>query len=258
MSLNNVQQSAAEVADFSPYQIHSRREIISLLRSLQDKNQLVSLLINGGKEAVVTSILHVDDVDNTVIIDGAPTNLLNERIVESDNISFETVLDHIRILFFTEQIKRCTYDNLPALQFTLPDTMVRLQRRDFYRVSTPVINPIRCAVQMTDEDHKPTTTVPVTLQNISAGGIAIVDEKKLLDNTIGKVYKNCRIDLPGGSPVMADLEIRNSQELTFASGKSIRRLGCMFVNLPRPMLAAVQRYITKLEREQNARATGMR
>jgi hypothetical protein len=50
----------------------------------------------------------------------------------------------------------------------------------------------------------------------------------------------------------------NSQELTYPNGKSIRRVGCMFVDLPNATLAAVQRYITKLEREQNARATGMR
>jgi flagellar brake protein len=85
----------------------------------------------------------------------------------------------------------------------------------------------------------------------------VIDEKKLLDNTIGRIYKDCRLDLPGGTVVTASLQIRNSHDLTLASGKSIRKIGCMFVNLPSPMLAAVQRYITKLERERNAKATGL-
>jgi hypothetical protein len=84
-----------------------------------------------------------------------------------------------------------------------------------------------------------------------------VDEAKVLDNTVGRIYKNCRIALPGGTMIVANLEVRNSQDTTLVNGKTIRRMGCLFVDLPKPMMAAVQRYITKLEREQNAKSTGM-
>jgi len=244
-------------SDLDPYRVFSRREIISLLRSIKDRNQLVSLMISSGSEAVVTSILHVDDAKNLLVVDSAPSNLLNERIVASKKISFETMLDQIRILFSADHIERCTFENLPALCIAIPESVIRLQRREFYRVATPVANPVRCIIPMPDEDGN-VTAVTTTLYNISAGGVAIVDEKKILDNTHGKVYKDCRIDLPGGTPITVTLQIRNSHDLTLTSGKSIRRLGCMFVNLPQALLAAVQRYITKLERERNARMTGMR
>jgi len=39
------------------------------------------------------------------------------------------------------------------------------------------------------------------------------------------------------------------QDITLPNGKSIRRLGCLFVDLPKSMMNAVQRYITRLERE---------
>src|SRR6185312_2999488 len=214
------------VVDFSPYQIHSRREIIALLHALQERNQLVSLLINGGAEAVVTSILHVDEEQNKVIVDSAPSNLLNERITQSDNISFETFLDSIRILFFATRIERCIYDHLPALRLALPPYMIRLQRREFYRVATPVANPVRCLVPVATQENPQAAPVSTYLQNISAGGVALVDEKKALDNTIGKVFKNCRIDLPGGNAVTTSLQVQNTHELTFANGRSIRRLGC--------------------------------
>jgi c-di-GMP-binding flagellar brake protein YcgR len=254
MTVNN----AFEVADFSPYQVHSRREIIALLRSLEERKQLVSLLLDSGAETVVTSILQVNETDNMVVIDCAPNTLLNQLIAASDNISFESVLDNIRILFFVSRIEPCSYDGKPALRFALPASMIRLQRRDFYRVATSVTNPVRCTIPTIDQNSEQPVTVTSSLQNISAGGVAIVDEKKILNPTIGHVYKNCRLDLPGGTPVVVTLQVKNSQEMTFSNGKSIRRLGCMFIDLPKPMLAAVQRYITKLEREQNARATGLR
>jgi len=244
--------------DLTPYRVFSRREIISLLRSIRDRNQLVSMMISGGAEAVVTSVLDIDEEQNLVVVDCAPSNMLNEKILSSKRINFETVLDQIRILFHTEEIDRCTYDGLPALCFPIPESLIRLQRREFYRVATPVANPVRCMIPVPDEDGENIVIVTTTLQNISAGGIAIVDEKKLLDNTIGVVYKDCKLDLPGAPPITITLQIRNSQDLTLTSGKAIRRIGCMFVNLPQAQLASVQRYITKLERERNARMTGMR
>lgn len=246
------------IEDLSPYQVHSRREIITLLRGIGECNQLVRMLINGGNEAIVTSILKIDEANGTVLIDCAPSQLMNQRILESDNISFETVLEHIRILFFTTKVDTCQFENLPAFRISIPESLIRLQRREFYRVPTPVTNPLRCTIMIPQkEDGELPTKVVVALHNVSGGGIAIVDEKKLLDNTIGRIYKDCQIDFPGGTPVITTLQIRNSMEITLTNGRTIRRLGCLFVNLPNAMLAAVQRYITKLERERNARETGM-
>lgn len=244
--------------DVSPYQVHSRREIIGLLRALQERNQLVSMQADGGADAVVTSILEVDEEGGMVVIDRAPTNSVNQRIIASDNVSFETVLDSIRIFFFADRVRECLYENLPALYIPIPASLVRLQRREFYRVPTPVATPVRCTIRIPADDAiAPGTTVVVTLKDISAGGIAVVDEKKLLDNTIGRIYKDCRVDLPGNPPITVDLQIRNSHDLSLNNGKSIRKIGCMFVDMSRPSTAAVQRYITKLERERNAKATGM-
>lgn len=246
------------VEDVSPYQVHSRREIIALLRAMNERNQLVSMQADGGAEAVVTSVLEIDEENNIVVIDRAPSNIVNQRIIDSDNVSFETVLDNIRILFFSEQVRECLYDNLPALYIPIPQSLVRLQRREHYRVPTPVANPLRCTITIPPDDSGMTgTTVVVTLKDISCGGIAVVDEKKLLDHTIGRLYENCRIDIPGSNALHVKLQVRNSVDQTLSSGRSIRKLGCMFIDLPKPMLAAVQRYITKLERERNAKATGM-
>jgi c-di-GMP-binding flagellar brake protein YcgR len=248
--------SSSVADDFAPYQVHSRREVIALLRAMQERNQLVSMHA-GGAEPVVTSVLDVDEEANLVVIDRAPSQTGNQRIIDSDNISFETVLDNIRILFFTGEMKSCIFEDQPALCMAIPPSLIRLQRREHYRVPTPVVNPLRCTIQIPRDSDGGQTTVALPLQNVSGGGIAIIDEKRILDNTIGRTYKDCRIDLPGGSLVVATLEIRNSVDLNLPNGKSIRRIGCLFVQLPRPMLAAVQRYITKLERERNARSTGM-
>lgn len=243
--------------DLSPYQVHSRREILALLRNLQESNQLIRMVMNNGADAIVTSVLAVDDAAGIMVIDCASTPLLNEQIAESENISFETVLEHIRILFFSARIEECIYDGLPAFSMAIPASMIRLQRREYYRVLTPVANPVRCTIHIPQEEGAGIATVSVTLKNVSGGGLAIVDEQRQLDPTVGRIYRDCRIDLPGGTLVVATLQIRNIQEVRMSNGKVVRRLGCLFIELPKPMLAAVQRYITKLEREHNARTAGL-
>lgn len=243
--------------DVSPYQVHSRREIIGLLRAMHERNQLVSMQAGGG-DAVVTSVLDVDEDAGLVVIDRAPGRLVNQRILDSDNVSFETVLDNIRIMFFAEKVGECLYDGSEALYIRIPASMVRLQRREHYRVPTPVASPVRCTITIPPDEHgHGGATVVVTLKDISGGGIGVIDDKKLVDNTVGRNYKDCRIDLPGTGSVVCTLQVRNSADLTLAGGRSIRKLGCMFVDLPNATMATIQRYITKLERERNAKATGL-
>lgn len=242
--------------DLSPYKIHSRREIVALLRNIATREQLINMLGNQGDASIATSILAVDEAAGTVVIDCAQHEQVNAQLLKSDNISFETALEQIRILFFAKGVKPCLHENAPALQIDLPESVIRLQRREFYRVPTPIASPVSCTITIPEADTTQLRSVKMVLQNVSGGGIALIDEHGLLDHTIGRTYRNCRIDLPGGSLIVASLQLRNAQEVRLANGNRVCRLGCLFVDLPHAMLAAVQRYITKLEREQNARAAG--
>ncbi len=242
--------------DLNPFKVYSRREICLLLRSLSEHKQLIRVLMEGSGEATVTSILAVDEDTDSLIIDIAADQDVNAHLVASDNVSFETALDRIRIVFFATEVEAIAYDDGPALRVAIPTSVIRLQRREFYRVPTPVSVPVHCTIQLGAEPGQQNISLP--LQNVSGGGIAIIDEKRLLDNSVGKVYANCQIHLPGSTVIVTTLQIRNSQDLKLDSGRVLRRIGCLFVGLPKPMLAVVQRYITKLEREQNAKTTGIR
>jgi flagellar brake protein len=242
--------------DLSRYQIRSRREIISLLRAVGERNQLVRMQANHAADSIITSVLEVDDAAGIVIIDCAPSALTNERVLESDDIAFETVLENIRILFFASQIESCMHDERPAFYIAIPDMLIRLQRREHYRVATLVNSPVRCTISIPGAEEDTTVKAVLPVYNISGGGISVVDEKKQLPVAIGTVFEKCRIDFPS-SPVEVTLQLMNFHDITLSNGKSTRRFGFMFMDLPNATVTAIQRYITKLEREQNARATGM-
>ncbi len=237
------------------FEIESRREIIALLRGIAGSKQLIRMLIRGEADVCVTSILDVDADSGQVILDCSVDREQNGRALAAANLNFETALDKIRILFSSEQLSATTYEGRPALAMPVPETMIRLQRREFYRMPTPVSNPVRVSIPLPLEMGGGVSVFP--LADISCGGIAILDNKLVLGNTIGSNYPLCRIDLPEIGPVPMTLQIRNSIDMTLLNNKVNRRLGCAFVDLSRSGLAQVQRYITKLERERNARTAGL-
>jgi flagellar brake protein len=237
------------------FEVESRREIISLLRAIGEKNQLIRMLVHGEADVCVTTILDVDPDSNTLIMDRSIDRDQNRRILEAKRLSFETTLDKIRILFAADKVVETAYEGAPALKLAIPDTMIRLQRREFYRMPTPVSNPVKVTIPMPEEMGGGTSIFP--LADISCGGIAILDNKLVLGNTIGLNYPGCRIDVPDIGPVMTTLQVRNSLDMTLLNNKTNRRLGCAFIDISRGNLANVQRYITKLERERNARIAGL-
>ncbi len=241
--------------DLSPYQIVSRRQIIALLRNMQERKQLMRLYINQGKEVVMTSILDVDEASGYLVIDCAPDDAQNQRILASKRVDFEGTLDSVRVLFCGKDLARDQHANLPALSFPLPEIVWRLQRRECYRVGTPITNPVRCLVHADINGRVQNFSMP--LINISIGGLALQDEQQLMDAFLGQLYSRCELILPDSGSVPINLRICNTQTIQRENGKTYRRLGCMFTNIDPLVLPLVQRYITRLEREQTARNNGL-
>lgn len=245
----------AELESWHDYEVESRREIVALLRQIADKNQLIRLLVKGEADVCVTSLLAVDAERGTVILDRSVSQEQNARIVAANKVMCETSLDKIRILFSLTGTHETRYQGSIALAADLPATLIRLQRREFYRMATPVTTPVRATIPLPPALGGGVTVLP--LADISCGGIALLDNKHQLGTTIGDTFPDCRIEIPDIGPVTTSLQIRNSLDMTLLNNKTSRRLGCQFIDISRGNMAAVQRYITKLERERNARLAGL-
>jgi c-di-GMP-binding flagellar brake protein YcgR len=243
-----------ELKSWHDYEITSRREIVSLLRQIGEKNQLVRMLIQGEQDVCVTSLLDMDADAGTLTIDCSIDRAQNVRILARQRIRFETTLDKIRIVFVVDNITSTTYEDRPALRCAIPASLIRLQRREYYRMETPMVNPVRVTIPLALETGVGNEVF--TLADISVGGVAIMDNKLLLGQSHGQKLTGCMLALPDGV-VSTTLVVRNTTELTLLNGKKARRVGCEFLDLSRGSLAIVQRYITKLERERNAKVAGL-
>lgn len=244
-------QATSPTQDFDhPYALTSNLEIVSVLRNIQTRNALLQLRVQPASGSIVTTLLHVDVENNALIFDSAPTQVLTERIVSAPRLHFEASVDSVHVSFQTSSASTCTYEGAPAVRTPMPIQVIRVQRRDYFRIATPVTRPVLCRIEVEGQTHS------LPLDDISAGGISIFDDSAGLDHTIGVVYKDCIVELPEVGTITVTLRVAHAKEITLSNGRVRYRLGCSFVSPTGLATNYVQRYVTKLQREEIARKRG--
>jgi c-di-GMP-binding flagellar brake protein YcgR len=239
--------SAADHDDLlARYTLHSRADILFQLRAIQKRKLLVNLDLLGSRQIIVTSVLMVNESKNTLILDSARGDALNQELMSGKGAEFVAQLDGVSISFVTGPVAWCKYEGLPALRIALPTSLIRLQRREHFRVPMPVANPVKCIVPLTaDGDTDPITT---HLVDIGCGGVAIAETGGRLGPETGRILPDCRLLLPESDTIVTSLEVRNSAQIRLPNGVFQTRLGCQFVDLPNEMAAKLQRFVMDIER----------
>jgi flagellar brake protein len=238
-------------ADSAKYLVHSRYEIIALLRAIIDCRALVTVYFNQGRDSLVTNLLSVNPDFEEVVFDIGSQADANRRLLGSNALTVVTFVDHVKIQFSTQRAEQTAFEGKPALRLRLPQSLLRLQRREHYRLSPPVTNPIKCIVsQLLDRAGKP---VEYRIVDISCGGVGLLVEPHQMRPELGRTLKDCRIDLAEIGPVNTGLVIRNTVEIP--GRVEGQRYGCQFVDIPGTHVNLIQRYINNVQRERRARGS---
>ena len=242
---------------YSQYLLHAKAEILAVLRTLIQKSTLITVHFDHGKSFFLTSMLLLTPDTNEFIIDAGSDEEMNIKATEASKLICTAVVDKVKIQFCVDKLDPAESQGQPALRGYVPKTLLRLQRREFFRLSTPIANPVRLCTTIKQAKHA-STPVDISLLDISGGGVGLMvttDLASLLKP--GDTLDNCKIMLPGEGLLVATLGVRNMFDVSTRSGTRYVRVGCEFIDLPAPRLTVVQRYITRIERERKARLSGL-
>jgi c-di-GMP-binding flagellar brake protein YcgR len=245
-------------ADQSKYLIHSRLGIASILGTLHKAGSLVTAYFGSGNDFILTSIVAVKPEQNEVVMDYGADAAANQRALQARKITFVAAHERIKIQFVTASLRQVRFDGRDAFGMPLPAELLRLQRREYFRIATPLTRPLKCVIAPQGAPVRAPVRAPaeVTIVDISCGGIAIIDSSEPADLEAGMCFRNCRILLPDIGTVTADMLIKSTFEVTLKNGARHKHAGCEFVDMPERNRALIQRYINKMERERKTRAGG--
>jgi c-di-GMP-binding flagellar brake protein YcgR len=232
--------------DYDQYAIASRLEISQILHAIMRHAGLITASV-GGEDFFLTSIVRIDDEAGYLMLECERNGRHVERILAKQRLLCSTTLDKIKIQFVCEHIEIAVCDGRDAFKAALPQDLLRLQRREYFRMTTPIATPVKCTVALPPGDRR--ATVELSLVDISCGGIAVLTPQELFTPELGACY-DCTIHLPGAAALRARVQARNAYMTKLANGKSAQRSGFAFVDLRESMLATIQRYIMGLERQR--------
>jgi c-di-GMP-binding flagellar brake protein YcgR len=232
------------------YQVSSRREIIALLSAMMKDNLRLTMLLKDMdiENEVPTSILHMDE--DAMFLKAAPDPDLNKAIVESGDIVF-AANPHNALIKFSGKVQRTQVEHFLALKVSIPESLVRIQRREFFRIAVPAAASLRCKISFTGADGQ-FNIVWASVHNISAGGIGITDNSACMPLATDITYNDCKLELGVAVQVPVRLKVCSSRKEELQNERFLHHFGCEFVETPRAVLASIQRYILQLERELNA------
>jgi c-di-GMP-binding flagellar brake protein YcgR len=227
---------------------HSRREIIDVLEDIVERGALVTLFFAQGDEFFVTNLLHVNPEFEELVFDRAPGEAMSERLLQSSRMTFVTLVEQIKVQFTAQHAEPTSFDGKPALRIRLPDSLMRLQRRNFYRVPAVKSAPLICEIPLSGG-----APARFSIGDISVGGVAVIAGPVTAEIRHGAVFHNCSIALPGHGSFTVSLEIRNNIGVAMHAKEPVgQRYGCQFLNLEGPVLSLLQRYINQLERNRRS------
>jgi len=238
--------------DYSEYELTAPAETHSILRGMQELGSLITLYFNNGHDFLLTSLLEVSADGKTMIFAYGSNAEMNRKAAQADKINCVSSKEKVKIQFILNGVKPVKYQDRDAFLADVPDSLFRLQRRAYYRLSTPLANPLRATIPLQLDDGSIRTAQAVVF-NISGGGVCLVVAPENASVKMDAQFLGASISLPNIGTISFDIRVRNIHDITTANGKILRRAGCEFVNLPGPMMKLIQRYIIQIERERKAR-----
>lgn len=237
--------------DESPYVLHARMDIVAVLRDVARTRTLVTVHFGSSQEALLTPLLGVDTETRTLVFDCSGSEAMNQSVLKARTLLYYGLHDKVRIRFKTDPARVIQWQNRSAFAAPLPDSMLRLQRRELYRVQAPVTRPIRCVIPVEEQGRM--RHVETRLHDISQGGVALIANPGEIDAEPGMGFPNCRIVLPDAGNAVVMLEIVHLREQKLLNDKTVLRIGCNFVRPSMAALALIQKQMMKLQRELTAR-----
>lgn len=234
--------------EYEKFMIRSQMERVSLLRQLQkEAHQLSAYYSDETGHFLLTSIVHVDPKRDMLIMERSGDEKVNQRLLEANEILFDTKHNHATTQFTASDIQAARLKGEPVFLLPVPTEVLRLQRREAFRAPVPqgLEDKAVCAISdIHGERHT------LDLQDISIGGIGLVDDTCTIEVERYQVVETAELYLPEQGSMHLNLEIRGVFDTTLANGRTIRRVGCAFHNLRGGTESKIQRYIHKLEVER--------
>ena len=179
---------------------------------------------------------------------------MNDRALKAERPVVTAQLDRVKVQF-PYPVSNPSGRGQYRLGRTTPQTLLRLQRREFFRLEIPATPILHCQLTIARPDGSP-----------------LLEEFRVLDLSGGASVWRFRNDWPLVRPrhgdrtlphrpaeegiIGASLRVCSAVPYEANRGAPMLRVGCEFSGLPGAQLSLLQRYIMRRERQESRHRAG--
>lgn len=230
-----------ESPSLEPFTVYSAIEIASLLERMKAADTPMTVYFDSSIVFSLTCLLAVQP-PRALVFDSARDE---RRLIAAKSLTFVGFIESIKVQFTTGKAELLTFDNGPAFRVPMPERLLRLQRRDAFRVRTMVGKPAYCLVPFGPDGRQ---YEKLQLIDISVSGVAVLTRPRKFQLPRGKCISDCYLDLPGIGSISVSLQVRHFAPA--ADGKGGGAAGCEFVGVSSQARNLIQRYVNQLDMER--------
>jgi flagellar brake protein len=237
--LGNTKQQPTQKKGEERYTLREPAAIARALQELAKRPEIITAWFNNDSESIMTTVIDVMGDRNLVVFEPGDDEESNQRLLQSNRMVCLTSQEGIKVRFIVENLRAARLKGQMVIAADMPNIVFRIQRRDFFRVHTQGRHPVTCSlVTMAGQMRR------YAVADVSCGGIGIAIDR-LFDYSVGDTISDCTLIIPNEGKIIVDLVVRNI--LT----RGGRRAGCSFKELSMKQSAILQRFIHRLQVEQN-------
>jgi flagellar brake protein len=221
-------------------------EISIVLRMLVQRGDMLTVASATGQ--IVTQLLEVDAREKRIVFDWGGVEEDNRKLLAASQLNFKAAPDGVRTEFNTDGPQAVEFEGRQAFEVPFPDKLYYFQRREYFRVPAPMLDPYIAKGKFPDG-----AVFRCEVQDVSLGGIALrTDAARLADIEIGTVFSDVTLDLGAGGTLSVDLELVSPRTITTVNDTVRYVVGFRFTRLSGAGESVLQRLITRIEAKRRS------
>ncbi len=231
-----------KIDNYEQYLLQGRGAIIQKLRQLEKSKSMITAHFGGGKYSMLTAVVDVMPDRDLLVLDYGANETLNKKILQADRIVFKTRHQGITAQFTANKLQRAKRQGKTAFACPLPDSLLWVQRREFYRIRVPMSEQLN--VEFVDSNNQ---VVNYEVLDLSIGGLCVHRTDSRITFEEEQLFINSKLNLSPTLSGYVNLQVCNIIPVKADDPSAGERIGCRFIDLGMEMSGHIQRYIHTIE-----------